>query len=370
MWIYFFNLALWVGFHCFIHYCRNRCEYRDSKPRCGGLSILICARDESDTIADCLHSIASQKWLPEPIEVIVIDDHSSDNTVQITEEFAKEHPQLGIRVERLDATRAGKRMALLEAVGMASHDMLFLTDADCILSDECLKQHFDACSAENASSIGPVFYESTASKSLLTRMMEHEMVVNAAITEAYVCLGRPIMSNGANTMVSQIGRETLLHSLDHQTTASGDDVFFMHELDRQKKSVAFVREAVVETRPLMDFKELFHQRLRWAAKSKRYKSPAAVATGGFVFTVQTIFVIMLLHGMFTAELLSSVLVILMSKLAIEYGFHRSWAMSFGRKVFFVPSVFNSIAYPFYVVTVGAAALMGIGYKWKDRNYKH
>lgn len=51
------------------------------------LTVLIPARDEADNIGPCLESLTQQSYAPNKLQIIVIDDGSSDATAQITQHY-------------------------------------------------------------------------------------------------------------------------------------------------------------------------------------------------------------------------------------------------------------------------------------------
>ena len=53
------------------------------------ISIIISARNEEQNITHCLQSILVQTYPADLFEIIVVDDHSTDNTVQIVKSFDK-----------------------------------------------------------------------------------------------------------------------------------------------------------------------------------------------------------------------------------------------------------------------------------------
>jgi glycosyltransferase involved in cell wall biosynthesis len=93
------------------------------------VSILIPARDEENNILTLLQSIKNQDY--KNIEVIVLDDHSSDRTFQLCEEFAQENRTFKVvKGKTLPEDWLGKNYACYQLAQQAKGKYLLFLDAD------------------------------------------------------------------------------------------------------------------------------------------------------------------------------------------------------------------------------------------------
>ncbi|MBD3860165.1 glycosyltransferase [Bacillus sp. 28A-2] len=93
------------------------------------LSILIPARNEEKRIEACLQSIVEQRLYPK--ELIVLDDHSTDQTRAIVERFAETYPWIRVQSGRtLKQGWLGKSYACSQLAEAAASDWLLFLDAD------------------------------------------------------------------------------------------------------------------------------------------------------------------------------------------------------------------------------------------------
>jgi cellulose synthase/poly-beta-1,6-N-acetylglucosamine synthase-like glycosyltransferase len=104
-------------------------EYRDFQPK---LSIIIPAFNEEKNIKECLDSIFSSNYPKEKLEVIVIDDGSSDNTVGIVKIYK------GVKLLKQD--HKGKSEALNLGTAESKHNFVLTLDADTIIEKDCIKE--------------------------------------------------------------------------------------------------------------------------------------------------------------------------------------------------------------------------------------
>jgi glycosyltransferase involved in cell wall biosynthesis len=91
------------------------------------LSLIIPAYNEGmrlpKTLPQVAEFVAAQ---PFGVEVIVVNNNSSDNTAEIAQEFAKQYPYMRL----LDEQRQGKGAAVRTGLLAAAGDYLFMADAD------------------------------------------------------------------------------------------------------------------------------------------------------------------------------------------------------------------------------------------------
>lgn len=98
----------------------------DSNPL---VSVLIPARNEEKNIRRCLLSILKQDY--KNIEILVLNDNSSDNTAGIVKELSEKDRRIKLFTgEKLKKGWMGKNYACHQLSGYASGDYLLFTDAD------------------------------------------------------------------------------------------------------------------------------------------------------------------------------------------------------------------------------------------------
>ncbi|HET6594348.1 MAG TPA: glycosyltransferase family 2 protein [Anaerolineales bacterium] len=93
------------------------------------VSILVPARNEALNIERCVRSLLAQSY--PSFEVLVLDDHSTDETPAILAEIQNANPQLKIlRGEPLPAGWLGKHWACHQLARAAQGELFLFTDAD------------------------------------------------------------------------------------------------------------------------------------------------------------------------------------------------------------------------------------------------
>jgi chlorobactene glucosyltransferase len=102
------------------------------------ISVLVPARDEEANIETCLKSLKSQDY--PNFEILVLDDHSSDNTAAIVGRMAAEDSRIRLfRSEPLPEGWAGKPFACYQLAQRAKGSWLLFVDADTIHAPHMLR---------------------------------------------------------------------------------------------------------------------------------------------------------------------------------------------------------------------------------------
>src|SRR5581483_5204023 len=90
------------------------------------ISIIIPAYQSAHTVRTTLESVRNQTFLD--YEVMIADDGSTDNTLEICSQFAKEHPEMRISISSIP--HAGVAAARNNAIARASGEFVAFLDAD------------------------------------------------------------------------------------------------------------------------------------------------------------------------------------------------------------------------------------------------
>jgi glycosyltransferase involved in cell wall biosynthesis len=106
------------------------------------LSIIIPAFNEESTIINVLENIFRVDIGPIHKEIIIVDDHSTDNTVKVVEQYLKEKPDIPIRLINHEKN-LGKGGAIDTGIKHSNGDCLIIQDADLEYDPEEYRQMID-----------------------------------------------------------------------------------------------------------------------------------------------------------------------------------------------------------------------------------
>lgn len=124
----------WRTIKAFSNSARNPDQPVPPRP----VSVLIPARNEQTNIRPCLEAVLQQDY---PIlEIIVVDDGSTDQTSHIVQQMQQEHDRLRlVKNNGLPPGWLGKNYALHRGAQLARGEFLLCLDADVRLSPDCLR---------------------------------------------------------------------------------------------------------------------------------------------------------------------------------------------------------------------------------------
>ena len=244
----------------------------DSKPvKSTPVSIIICAKNEAENIKNFLPTILEQDY---PIfEVVLINDSSHDDTLDIFEDFKSRHDNIKIvNVKNIEAFWGNKKYALSLGIKAAKYDHLLFTDADCKpLSNQWITQMSANFSDQSTIVLGYGAYNKIKN-SLLNKIIRFETLITATQYFSFAKIGIPYMGVGRNLAYH---RDEFFKSngfIKHMKIRSGDDDLFINEVANSKNtSISTTRESFTTSIPKMSLKDWFKQKRRHVSTAKHYK---------------------------------------------------------------------------------------------------
>ncbi len=156
LWIYAVLVAIWPIRLIVISVILKRQEFLDSRsPRYDRpdpplVSAILPAKDEESNLRGCLTSVCRQTY--PNLEVLVVDDRSTDQTNAIAWEFAGHDPRIGVlKIDHLPGGWTGKNHAIQVATETARGQWLWFLDADTLHAPESLSIMMEFARSNHAS---------------------------------------------------------------------------------------------------------------------------------------------------------------------------------------------------------------------------
>lgn len=263
------------------------------------ITVVVPFRNEENYLEECINTLAVQANSG-PVEILLMDDHSTDNSLKIAQRISDEYPHIQVRTV---SNAEGKKAAIEQAINAAQGNVILQTDADCIVPINWISTMRKQFSSNCQLLLGPVkVYDHAQSWNWINQL---EMMTLQLITAGTVHYQHPTMANGANIMYRKRLYFDYLKSGIGQGFASGDD---QHLLDYaasiNKKDIHYAQEkdAIITTDFPCEWNLMVAQRARWASKNKQ--ASGAVKYLGLLFTItQFTFPLLLLSSVFSPSIL-------------------------------------------------------------------
>lgn len=331
------------------------------------VSIIIAARNEEANIARTIDAIMSQNFPKDKLELIIVDDHSSDRTAEIIKSYADQ----GVRLLQLDvgdALNSYKKYAISKAIELSTGEIIVTTDADCRMGSEWLAtviRYFETNQCYMVSS--PVVY--SEEKNSFEKLQTLEFLYLIGLGAAGIGNKSPTTCNGANLAY----RKSLFFELGGfqgiDNLASGDDELFLHKVAaKYPAKIGFCksRAAIVYTDAKPDLASFISQRKRWASKSTKYKDKRVVFLGVSIWLFNLALLLSLFYFIFKLPQLNWLLLAAFGiKIAVEFVFMIPITQFAARRSLLKYVVLLSVVHTFYIVYIGVAGNIG-KYDWKGR----
>ncbi len=230
------------------------------------LSLIVCAKNEAENLLKHIPLWLAQEY-PD-FELILINDASVDDTLEVMEQFAERDSRIQIvNVKNNEAFWANKKYALTLGIKRAKNTQLIFTDADCSpASPEWLSLMSAHFSNKKHIVLGYGGYEKQPG--LLNKMIRFETVMTAIQYFSYAKAGFPYMGVGRNlAYTSEVYYENN-GFMGHIKVASGDDDLFVNE-------AATARNTAICTAPrAFTYSIPKKKRRNWIIQKKRHYSTA------------------------------------------------------------------------------------------------
>lgn len=340
------------------------------------VTIIIPARNEEENIVQCLQSIFNQSYLKLSYEVIVVDDHSTDNTVNVVKSFAAENKWEGLQVLELKniPNKRYKKAAITEAIKLAKGEIIVTTDADCIIGEDWLAEIVNFFNHNEAMLVsGTVIFDWDSSKqnslaNFFLRIQQLEFAGLVGIGGAALQLGYPNMCNGANLAYKKEVFEEVGGYSGNEDIVSGDDMFLMHKVyQRYPEQVFFLKqqESIAKTPPAFSLKEFLAQRIRWVSKSTSYSDKKITAVLAMAYFFNLSIAANFIVAIWDTAFLWVAIIQLVAKILVEWWFYAAVLKFFNKTQLLMWLMPAQPFHILYVLIIGVLGNFG-SYNWKGR----
>lgn len=329
--------------------------------------VIIPARNEANNLPKLLNDLNAQIFPPELWELIVVDDHSSDDTPAIASSFNKVRLISLADVLGNEKTVAYKKKAIEAAISTTTAAWIITLDADVRVGAWWLHSIVQAIEENKTKWIaGPVQFPTP--NTWFEHFQLFDFLTMQGITAAVISTRSGVMCNGANLAYNKQAYNTVKGFEGIDQLASGDDMLLMQKIEARFPGQSLYlkqAEAIATTHYLPTLNAFFQQRIRWASKAKYFNDKKIQAILLLVLLCNMLWVVLpvlcLLH--LIPWLFFFALVTL--QLFIEWRLLNSVLDFFQQKNSLVRFVLLKFLHVPYILISGFWGMFG-SYTWKDR----
>lgn len=334
------------------------------------VSVIVPVRNEGKNIHACLTSILQQDYPPELLEVILVNDHSTDDTVKIAEELALSDKRLSVIHLGTGIANSYKKAAISAGIKIAQGEVIVQTDGDCMVGTSWLSSMMAFLTPAVALVSGPV--QMRYKNNFFEQFQALESMGLVAIGAGSLAAKRPNMCNGANMAYRKEVFLAVGGFAGVDRIASGDDELLLqkiHANPRYKLAFAKDPKAIVVTDAVESWADFKAQRLRWVSKARHYPNKAVNVAQLITYLFFWCLPLSLLFACLGMMPLYIPLVIFTAKTFIDFLLMHQATRFFNQKQLMRMFIFMQLPYILYVLWVGLAGNIVRTYRWKDRNVR-
>jgi cellulose synthase/poly-beta-1,6-N-acetylglucosamine synthase-like glycosyltransferase len=324
-------------------------------------TVIVAARNEENNIERCLNSLGKLEYPEGKLEVLIVDDRSTDKTGKIIDEFISERENFRkIIPDDPKGKMVGKVNALATAIREAKGQIILTTDADCVVEPFWAK----TITSFYREGVGMVdSYTTQVATNAFGGMQAIDFIYLLLVAGGTINLGIPISCIGNNMSFRKKAYDEIggYEALPFSVTEDFTLLRAIYKLKKYKILFPLEKDALVTSIPCPDFNDLYRQKKRWAV-------------GGLGVPVRGFFIMFWGFLANLAILLTpwffspAWLYLIFFKIAIDffvlYPIHQKMGITKNLKYFFVYQIY----YILYVLALPFIVLAGRKVKWKGREY--
>ena len=326
-------------------------------------TVIVPVRNESGNITALLKSLVKQDYSNTNYEVIVVDDHSTDDTFTKAAEYFSFNNFLNGRC--ILSGGHSKKEAIAWGVRESKGDIIITTDGDSEVGAQWLRTMIQPFIKSDAFlACGPV--KMCGATDVLSNLQKIEFAGLSAISASGIFSGHPLFCNGANLAFS---KKVFCEAggYENSLSASGDDTQLLLKIhERHPGKIVFVKDkrAIVETGLQEKIGDLWQQRLRWTSKIPFTLTPLTITIAIISWLIHALMLIQFFIVLFNHDILPLVLLLIMKAIP-EIILLRSAGTFYGEKINPLFIFVMQPVYAIYIVFVGLIAPL-VKFSWKGR----
>ena len=227
------------------------------------VSVIVAARNEKENILDCLKSLDALEYDNDKIEIIVVDDSSTDDTPKIIAEFinGKEKFKSIVPGESIGNLK-GKANAIANAIRISKGDVIMTTDADCTVAPTWAKA-IASYYTKDVAFVGG--YTTQHDDNAFNGMQAVDFIFMLAVAAGGMNYGIPLSCIGNNMSYLKKAYDEAggYENIEFSVTEDFQVLMAIRDLKKYKIIYPLDDGALVTSKPCPNVKSIYRQKKRW-----------------------------------------------------------------------------------------------------------
>jgi hyaluronan synthase len=232
------------------------------------VAIVVPAYNESEAVSRTIHSCLALDYPADKLEIVVVNDGSSDDTWERMQEAAAMYPPGVVRCIDL-GRNMGKRAAMAAGIRATESEILVFVDSDSMPGQDAIRKLVQGFADEKVGAISGLTYVRNAGTNTLTRMQATRYYVSFQLLKsAESVLGAVTCCSGCFAAYRRSAIVDLLDEWEHQRFLGvdctyGDDRALTNRVIKAGWTTRYDSRAEAWTDAPDVYMKFFRQQLRW-----------------------------------------------------------------------------------------------------------
>lgn len=249
-----------------------------------GVTVVICAHNEFSNLKVLIPKLFEQDY--PHFDVMIVNDRSSDSTKRLLEKMMESFPKLrSVTIKYTPPHVTAKKYALTLGIKVAKHDVMLLTDADCLPESNQWIRKMTAPVRNQGKTFAVGFSGYEQKPGFLNNWIQFETLLTALYYMSFGLWKRPFMAVGRNLCYRKSFFMDVKAFKNLWHIEGGDDDLFVNlYTNGANTSIVLDKEANTISKPKVTRKEYFIQKKRHLHAGKYYDAADKRKIGLYSFS--------------------------------------------------------------------------------------
>lgn len=244
-----FSSSLWL----LLYFFNRETVTQDPEPsRYPSVTFLVPAYNEEEYVEKCLESLLDQDYPSDKLEIIAINDGSTDSTLEKMKKYSD-------RIQIIDKENTGKASSLNQALEMVETDLVGCMDADSFAGEDFVKSMAGYFEQEDVKGVTPAM-KVWNPETWPQKVMWAEFIYNVLLRKMFGLFDSQWVMPGPGS-IYETGMLKQLGGWDEETLTEDMEIAF--RMFKHGAKLKNSTNAYVDTPSPPTLKGLFRQRMRW-----------------------------------------------------------------------------------------------------------